>query len=87
MKFTSMFFTASAKHLRCLSSKIATTSKKHEVYFDVFYGECQTSSMFTIKDSEKMSYLFNFTILCTLFRKNSTIFTVIYKYVIKSSII
>ena len=39
------------------------------------------------KDSEKMSYLFNFTILCTLFRKNSTIFTVIYKYIIISSII
>ena len=39
------------------------------------------------KDSEKMSYLFNFTILCTVFRKNSTIFTVIYKYVVKSSII
>ena len=40
MKFTSIFFTASAYHLGVADSKVAITSEKYEVYFDIFHSEC-----------------------------------------------
>ena len=49
MKFTSMFFTASAVYLRGLSQRYIQTSEKHEVYFNVFHSECSISSRFTSK--------------------------------------
>ena len=44
MKFTSMFFTASAVYIRVLSQIYKQTSEKHEVYFNVFYSECSLYS-------------------------------------------
>jgi|GEM_PF-1706209 len=42
MKFTSIFFTASAQNIRYLLQ----TGEKYEVYFDIFHSECPKYSIF-----------------------------------------
>ena len=39
MKFTSIFFTASAEYLRGLPQRYEQMSEKYEVYFNIFYSE------------------------------------------------
>ena len=60
MKFTSIFFTASAKNIRGLP-QITTTSEKYEVYFDIFHSECQKYSRITFCSSSEIS---DIAILC-----------------------
>ncbi len=40
MKFTSIFFTASAVYIGVLSQIYKQTSEKYEVYFNIFHSEC-----------------------------------------------
>ena len=47
MKFTSIFFKASAVYLRGLPQRYKQTSEKYEVYFNIFQSECSVSSRFT----------------------------------------
>ena len=60
MKFTSIFFKASAEDLRGLPQRYIQTSEKYEVYFNIFQSECRKSSRFTSKIN-------NITILFKLF--------------------
>ena len=41
MKFTSIFFTASARNIGGLPQISPFVSEKYEVYFDIFHSECQ----------------------------------------------
>ena len=49
MKFTSIFFKASAVYFRDLPQKYEQTSEKYEVHFNIFQSECSLFSMFTSK--------------------------------------
>ena len=41
MKFTSIFFTASAEYLRGLPQRYEQTSKKYQACLNIFYSECK----------------------------------------------
>ncbi len=47
MKFTSIFFTASAVYIRGLPQMQRQASEKYEVYFDIFYSERSVYSIIT----------------------------------------
>ena len=42
-------------------TKIALNEQKNEVYFNVFYSECNISSRFTLKDINKRAIKMKFT--------------------------
>ena len=47
MKFTSIFYKASAVNIRGLPQIQKQTSGKYEVYFDILQSECSKYSRFT----------------------------------------
>ncbi len=47
MKFTSIFFTASAHYIGGLPQISPLASEKYEVYFDIFHSECPLYWRFT----------------------------------------
>ena len=47
MKLASIFFKASADHIRSLLQKYKQTSEKYEACFDIFQSECRPYSQFT----------------------------------------
>ena len=47
MKFTSIFFTASAIYIRGLPQIYAKTSEKYEARFNIFHSKCNLYSKFT----------------------------------------
>ena len=46
MKFTSIFFLASAMYIRGLPQIFSPPSEKSEVYFNIFRSECNVYSRF-----------------------------------------
>ncbi len=47
MKFTSIFFLASAMYIRGLPQIPSPPSEKYEVYFNIFLSDCNVYSRFT----------------------------------------
>ncbi len=56
MKFTLLFFTASAVYLRVTSQRYKQTSDKYEVYFDIFSLRVLCFFELHLKDNNKFYY-------------------------------
>ena len=71
MKFTSIFYKASAVYIRGLPQIQGQTSGKYEVYFDILQSECSIYSRFTANTQTKRAENMKFT---SIFYKASAVY-------------